>query len=74
MAKLWMVVVINRFFLWESMVAGISMTVGSKIFNIAVDLGCVGDLSRGFVKKLLIGRGLYLLHRLKKLVLVLGIV
>lgn len=53
--------------LGTNQVVGISMRVGSKIFNIVGGLSFVNGQSRGYEQLLRGVQGLHLLHRLKML-------
>ena len=66
-SRLLVVVTCQNHFLGESQVAGMSISVGIRIFSIVVGLGFVVDLSHGYGQWRQVGRVLRLLRRLKML-------
>jgi len=63
-----MVVLGHRSFWGDSSVIGMSMIIGKITFSIVGGLGYVGGRSRGFVLKLQVLPGPFLLRRLRRLV------
>lgn len=63
-----MVVFVHKNFLGDRRAVGMSMIVGSMIFNIVGGLGCVGDLNHEFVWRQLVWLGRLLLHMQRMLV------
>lgn len=70
--RLWINVEGHSCFGLHSVIVGNNIIVGSRIFSIVKGLGFVVGLNHEFVKMLLIKIGLCQLHRLRRIVLVLG--
>lgn len=68
----WVVYIRYRLFGFDKSAVGMSIRVGIRIFSIVVSLSFLSGLCYGFVRWLLVGLALCLLHRLKMLVTVRG--
>lgn len=69
----WTVIAGHSHFFWRAQVSGSSIIVGTRIFNIVVDLDFVSGQSRGSELLLLVGLGRRLLRRLRMLGVILGL-